>query len=473
MSLEEIHADIDRLWSKHLRETRELLRIPSVSMTGEGIEETAQRLLEIVSAMGAKAKLFRATKDSHPVVGGLIDVGADKTVIVYGMYDVMPVGDLDAWDHPPFGAKIVERKPYGKVLINRGVCNSKAAMMGSLLAIRTMKDRDELPMNVHLILEGEEELGGPGFPGYVRKNRARLSKADAAFTFDYGENANGVPVIYLGLKGDVYMDLTVKGSDRGGPTKGEIHSSDAVLVESPVWRLVHAISTMVDENQDPAIDGIWDEVATPTDEDITLVKKLVRKFDPENYMKELGVKRLKVKGSREKILRKYLFEPSVNIAGICAGYIEKGGKTILPESAMAKLDIRLVPNMTIDGTRQRVKEHLRRRGFTDVEIEHHTDYGWSKVSVNEDVSQASIETARYHGKEPEVWPLSAGSAPFDLFDQHLGVPWTSSGLGFGGKVHAPNEFAVVEGMKEFEKSVATLFHKYVEISSTRQSVRRK
>lgn len=463
MSLGEIHADIDKLWPKHLRETREILRIPSVSMTGEGIEETARRLLEIVSAMGAKAKLFRATKDSHPVIGGLMDVGADKTVIVYGMYDVMPVGDLDAWDEPPFGARIVERKPYGKVLINRGVCNSKAAMMGSLLAIRTMKDRNELPVNVHLILEGEEELGGPGFPGYVRKNRARLSKADAAFSFDYGENANGVPVIALGLKGCTYLTLSTKGSERGGPMDGEIHSSDAVLVESPVWRLVHAISTMVDENQNPAIDGIWDEVATPTDEDIALVRKLARKFDPECYMKELGVKRLKVKGSREKILRKYLFEPSVNIDGICAGYTEEGGKTVLPDSAMAKMDIRLVPNMTIDGTRRRVREHLRRRGFTDVEIKHHDDYGWSKISADEDVSQAAIETVRYHGKEPEVWPLHAGSAPFDLFDKYLGVPWAISGLGFGGNAHAPNEFAVVEGMREFEKSVATLFWKFAEI----------
>jgi acetylornithine deacetylase/succinyl-diaminopimelate desuccinylase-like protein len=473
MTLEEIHADIDKHWPTHLRETREFLRIPSVSMTGEGIEETAQKLLELVSGMGAKAKLFRAKKGSHPVVGGLLDVGAEKTAIVYGMYDVMPVGDIDEWDHPPFGAKIVDMKPYGKVLVNRGVHNSKASLVGSLLAMREMIDRDEMPMNVHLIIEGEEELGGPGFPTYIRKNRGALSKADAVFSFDYGENANGVPVICLGLKGAVYMDLRVKGSDRGGPVNGEIHSSDAVIVESPVWRLVHAISTMVDENQDPAIDGIWEDVATPTEEDIALTRKLARRFDPECYKREIGVKRLKVEGSREKLLRKYLFEPSVNIDGICAGYIEEGGKTVLPDSAMAKMDIRLVPNMTIEGTRRRVKEHLKKRGFTDVEIEHHTDYGWSKVSVNDAVSKACIETARFHGKEPEIWPISAGSAPFDLFDQYLGVPWTVSGLGFGGRCHAPNEFAVVDGMREFEKSVATLFHKYVEISSTEKSGRKR
>ncbi|HIH01421.1 TPA: M20/M25/M40 family metallo-hydrolase [Thermoplasmata archaeon] len=330
-----------------------------------------------------------------------------------------------------------------------------------------MNDMGELPTNVHFILDGEEELGGPGFPTYVRKNRGILSRADAMFSFDYGENANGVPVMCLGLKGTVYMDLAVRGSERGGPTEGEIHSSDAVIVESPVWRLVHALSSMVDEDQDPAIDGIWDDVAGPSAEDAALVKNLVKRFDPDCYAKELGVKRFKVKGSREKLLMKYLFEPSVNIDGFLAGYTEEGTKTVLPDSASAKVDIRLVPNMTIEGTRRRVKEHLKRRGFTDVEVRHHTDYGWSKVSVREDVAQACIETARYHGKEPEVWPLSAGSAPFDFFDQYLGVPWVISGLGFGSGAHAPNEFAVVDGMKDFEKSVATLFHKYVAISSKR------
>jgi acetylornithine deacetylase/succinyl-diaminopimelate desuccinylase-like protein len=458
MTLEETHAEIDRQWPRHLKETRDVLRIPSVSMTGEGIEKTADRLLGIVSEMGAKAKLHRANKGSHPVVAGLIDVGAEKTVIVYGMYDVMPVGDIDEWNHPPFGAKIVNMEPHGKVLVNRGVYNSKGALMGSLLAIRAMIDRNDLPMNVHIILDGEEELGGPSFPTYIRKNRATLSKADAMFSFDYGENANGVPVLCLGLKGTVYMDLKTEGSERGGPMKGEIHSSDAVIVESPVWRLVHALSTMVDDNQDPAIDGIWDDVAEPSEEDIALVKKLAKNFDTRCYMEELGVKRFKVAGSREKLLRKYLFEPSVNIDGICAGYTETGSKTVLPDRAMAKVDIRLVPNMTIEGTRRKVKEHLSKRGFTDVEVCHYTDYAWSKVSVKEAVVRACIDTARYHGKEPEVWPLSAGSAPFDLFDQYLGVPWAISGLGFGSGAHAPNEYAVVDGMKEFEKSVTTLFH---------------
>jgi acetylornithine deacetylase/succinyl-diaminopimelate desuccinylase-like protein len=465
MPLGLLHKDIDRHWTKHLRRTREMLRIPSVSMTGEGIEETAGALSDMLTKMGTKVRTFKAGKKSHPLVAGDLDVGADRTALLYGMYDVQPVGDIDLWDHPPFGATIVKQEPFGEVLVNRGVFNSKASLMGTLLAIETMMDREELPLNLHFLLEGEEELGGQSFPKYIHKNKAKLSKADVAFGFDYGENANGVPVIALGMKGCMYFDLSTKGSERGGPTEGEIHSSDAVIVESPVWRLVHAVSSMVDENQDPAIDGMWDDVAEPANEDLALVRKVAKVFDQDCYAREIGVKRFKIKGSKEKLLRKYLFEPSLNIDGMVAGYTGEGSKTVLPDSASAKIDIRLVPNMSVEGTFKKVEAHLRRRGFTDVDIGRYEDYPWTKVSINEPISQASIEAMRYHGKEPEVWPLTAGSAPFYLFDQFLGVPWGGSGLGHGGRAHAPNEYAVVEGMREFEKSIVTQMHMYVEIAT--------
>ena len=462
MSLKEVHKDIERQWPSHLRKTRELLRIPSVSMTGEGIEETAGALTDILEKMGTRVKQFKAGNGSHPLVAGDLDVGAERTALLYGMYDVQPIGDIDLWDHPPFGATIVKQKPFGEVLVNRGAYNSKASLTGTLLAIETMLDRDELPMNIHFLLEGEEELGGQSFPKYIHKNKAKLSKAEVAFGFDYGENSNGVPVIALGMKGCMYLDLSTKGSERGGPMNGEIHSSDAVIVESPVWRLVHALSSMVDEDQNPAIDGMWDDVRAPSKEDLALLRELAKVFDPECYAREAGVKRFKVEGSEEKLLRKYLFEPSLNIDGIEAGYYGEGSKTVLPESAKAKIDIRLVPNMSVEETYKKVTNHLKKRGFTDVEIGRYEDYPWTKVSVSETVSQACIEAMKYHGREPEVWPLTAGSAPFYLFDQFLGVPWGGAGLGHGGKAHAPNEFAVVDGMREFEKSVATIFWKYTE-----------
>jgi acetylornithine deacetylase/succinyl-diaminopimelate desuccinylase-like protein len=466
MVIEELHKEIDKRWDSHLTETRRLLRVPSVSATGEGIQKTADMIEDMLKDLGAKTGQFIGLRTSHPLVHGRLDVGADQTCLLYGMYDVQPVGNLDEWEHPPFGATIVKRSPYGEILVNRGVYNSKGALAGMLLAIKTMVDKDAMPLNLHFMIEGEEELGGQSLPRYVFKNKQTLSKADAAFSFDYCQNSEGTPVICFGLKGCLYFDLICDAVNRGGP-KEEIHSSDAVWVESPAMRLVQALSTLVDENQDPAVDGIWDEVDEPNEEDIELVKKLARRFSPEAYKRELGARRFKVKGSKEELLMKYLFEPSLNINGINAGFTDAGSKTVLPASAMAKIDIRLVPSMSVEGTRKRVLDHLRKRGFADIKMRKYEDYPWSKVSPNAEVSKACVEGIRYHGQDPEIWPLSAGSAPHYLFDQVLGVPWGSTGLGHGGKAHAPNEFAVVSGMKEFEKSVATIFWKYAEIAKTR------
>ncbi len=463
MPLEDLHREIDRRWPKHLEATRDLLRMPSVSMTGEGIEETAETLCGWLREMGATPRLFRANRRSHPLVTGYLDAGSDVTGILYGMYDVQPVGDLALWDHPPFGAEIVRKKPFGEVVVARGACNSKGSLAGMLLAIKTMVDEGEMPLNMHFLIEGEEELGGESLPKYVMKNRSTLAKADSAWGFDYMENENGVPVMPLGMKGCVYFDLEARGGPHGGPLEGDVHSSDAVVIHSPVWRLVQALSTMVDADQDPAIDGLRDDATGPTEDDMKLIRRLARTIDLDDFKRALSVKRLKAKGTKVQMLTKYLFEPSVNIDGIIAGYTEDGTKTILPGYAKAKIDIRTVPGMTIEGTRRKVMEHLRRRGFTEITMRNYIDYPWSKTPLDTVASQASIEAMRYHGKEPEVWPMMTGSAPFYLFDQVLEIPYGGGGLGHASGAHSPNEYAVVEGMRAFEKGFVTAMHRYVEM----------
>lgn len=463
MTIEALHERIDRDWTKHLKKTRDMLRIPSVSMTGEGIDRTAGEVSKMISDLGAKPKLFKASKDSFPLVTGHLDVGSDITALLYGMYDVMPVGNLDEWDHPPFGATIVKDRRLGEILVNRGVANSKGSLVGTLLAIKTMVEEGEMPMNIHFMIEGEEERGGQSLPKYVRSNKELLSKAEVAWAPDYCENANGVPVVQFGMKGCVYFELEAKGSEKGGPTEGEIHSSDAVWVQSPAWRLVQALSTLVDDEQNVAVDGLWDDVVAPGESDLKWVRRLAKRIDLKEYADEIGIKRFKFGGSKEEMIRRYLYEPSLNINGIVSGYIEEGTKTVLPPKAMAKLDVRTVPNMTVEGTRRKVMDHLRRRGFTDITMRNFEDYPWCKVSPDALPSRACIEAMRYHGKDPEVWPMTAGSAPLYLFDQFLGIPWGYAGLGHGGRVHAPNEYAVVNGMKDFEKSFITILWKYVEL----------
>ncbi len=465
MVIEQLHREIDRDWAKHLRITREILRIPSVSSTGEGIQETADALEKLLKGMGAKTKQFRATSKSHPLVYGHLDVGAKHTGAVYGMYDVQPIGDPEAWEQPPFGATIVKKKPFGEILVNRGVYNSKGALLGSTLAVQTMLDKGELPVNLHFLLEGEEESGGASLPTFVKKNKKLLSDADAGFCFDYSEDSNGQVDIALGIKGCVTFDLIAEGKDRGGPSEGPVHSSVSVILESPVIRLVKALSTLFDENQDPAVDGMNEIVRKPTAQELELTRKLSKRFDMKGYLEECGAKKFKVKGTEEEILRKYLFEPSINIAGLLSGYTEDGYSTILPDKALAKVDIRVVPDLTTEGTRELVRKHLDQRGFTDIKITRYPDYPWSKVPLEADITQAYIKGIKFHGKDPKIWPMMAGSAPMFIFDDILGIPYGGTGLGFGGRAHAPNEFAVVSTMKDFEKSVVSIFCKYDEVAS--------
>jgi len=465
MTIEQLHAEIDRRWKKHLETTRKVLRIPSVSASGEGIQESADTLESMLRELGAKTRQFRASKQSHPLVYGHLDAGAKHTVAVYGMYDVQPAGDLDEWDTPPFAAAIVKKKPYGEILVNRGVYNSKASLVGTLLAVQTMVDKGEMPLNIHFLLEGEEETGGKSLPSFVTRNKSKLSDAESGFWFDYCEDAQGEVDISLGFKGCVSFDLIAEGKARGGPSEGQVHSSVAVILESPVIRLIKALATLVDENQDPAIDGIWDIVEEPSQEDLELIDDLAKRFDRASYLRECGARKFKVEGTDEELLRKYMFEPSVNVSGLLSGYTGMGYSTVLPDKAIAKVDIRIVPNMTTEGTRKLVREHLDRRGFKDIEMTRYEDYPWSKVPFDADVTQACIRALRYHGKDPRVWPMTAGSAPMYVFDQILGIPHCGTGLGFGGRAHGPNEFAVVSKMKDFEKSVVTTFWEYAKMRS--------
>jgi acetylornithine deacetylase/succinyl-diaminopimelate desuccinylase-like protein len=463
MALQGLLKDIDKAWPNHLKRTRELLKIPSVSFTGEGVQASADAFQALIERLGVKAGQYRPSRKSHPLVHGHLDVGAKHTVLMYGMYDVQPVGDLEEWDHPPFAATIT-RKDGREVLVNRGVYNSKAALTGSVLAIEAMLNRGEMPVNVRFMFEGEEELGGQSLPKYVMKNRAVLSKADAAFGFDYCENEKGVPVVTAGMKGCLYFDLIADGANQGGPPN-EIHSSDAVWVQSPVWRLMKAVSTLVDDNQIPAVDGIWDAVKGPDAEDKALIRALTKRMDLDAYKTSLGVDRFKIRGSKEELLTSYMFDPSLNICGFEAGYNDVGTKTVLPSHAEVKIDIRLVPDMKVEETISKVLAHLRRRGYSDIKVRRYEDYPYSKVAAHEDPMRATIEGMRMLGRDPEVWPMTAGSAPFYLFSDVLKVPWGGAGLGHGGNAHAPNEFAVVSTMKDFEKSVIATLWKYAEIAN--------
>ncbi|MEM4276982.1 MAG: M20/M25/M40 family metallo-hydrolase, partial [Thermoplasmata archaeon] len=266
------------------------------------------------------------------------------------------------------------------------------------------------------------------------------------------------------------FELECSGRSWGrGPQEFAIHSANKAWVDSPVWRLIDALSTMTEENGSRVtIKGFYDDVAPPSDEDEEIIARAAEKFNPKTTKDSMKVRQFMIpEDDRVALIKQYSFTSTLNIDGIWAGWTEKGSKTILPHKATCKMDIRVVPNQRKDAMLTLVRKHLDERGYDDIEIrEVDTGYDWCRCSVKEPVVQAMIRTLTRFREEPSVWPTSGGSVPFYAFNRILKLPFTMGGLGHSDLAHSPNEFIVVEGnrriagMAEVEKSMVYFMNEF-------------
>lgn len=458
IDLDAVFSHIDSAWDEHLKRTQAFIQQPSISATGEGIQEMAALVAAHIEELGGSAQVIPTA--GHPVVYGHVDVGAPKTLLIYGMYDVQPVLG-EEWRVPPFSGEVVDLEGFGPCVVSRGIMNSKGPLVGTFNAMRALQEvTGSLPVNLKFVIEGEEEMGSRHLPDFVAEHKDLLA-ADAAFFPFYSQDLTGKVVMWLGTKGLVFLELICRGGDWGGPTTRSVHGMNAVWFHSPTWSLVHALSTMLSQSQKHIlIDGLYDQVAPPSAEDLVLLDRLAETFDETIQMKDYEVKRFKYDFGGVALLRRFLYEPSLNIDGLVSGHHEEGMKTVLPDEARAKIDIRLVPTMRPEHVVERVRAHLDRHGFEHIEVRQHSGYPASKSSVSDPVNSAMVEAYQEMGCEPEIWPLIAGAAPFYLFTQELGIPLAVGGMGHGGRQHSPNEYAIEAGMREYEKSAAAFVVKY-------------
>jgi acetylornithine deacetylase/succinyl-diaminopimelate desuccinylase-like protein len=452
INLEAVNQAIDDSFDEHLQRTQAFIRQPSISADGTGMREMAEMVANEIRELGGTEDIVPTT--GHPVVYGHVDAGAKTTLLLYGMYDVQPVTGED-WRVPPFSGEIVELEGFGPSMVSRGIMNSKGPMIGFFNAMRTLKSvLGTLPVNLKFVVEGEEELGSRNLPSFVAENKDRLAADAAIFPF-YSQDLTGKVIMYLGVKGLVFLELTCRGGSWGAPTTRDVHGMNAVWFHSPAWSLVHALSTMLTHDQKRILfDELYDDVQPPSAEDLALLDKLGDTFDETTQMKDYEVERFKYNLGGVDLLRQFLYEPSLNINGIKSGHTDEGTKTVLPHQASAKIDVRLVPRMKPEKVVEQVRRHLDRHGFGYIDVKQHSGYPASKGSISDAANEPMMQAYRSLGFEPEVWPLVAGAAPFYLFTQELGMPLCIGGLGHGGRQHSPNEYATVEGMRLFEKSAA-------------------
>ena len=449
--LERVYSRIDKDISMHVRKTRKLLMQPSSSQEGIGIRECSELVAKMYEGAGAeKVRIIKT--DGNPIVYGECKGESDKTLLIYFMYDTMPYNE-PGWATPPMAAKIVDMNlASGKVksIVNRGADNTKGPLAAFLNAVEaSTKMLGRTPCNLILIAEGEEELGSPNLPVYLTREKKALSRADACYFPYFAQDADGLANELLGVKGVVYFELECSGKNWGrGPQEFAIHSANKAWVDSPVWRLVHALKTMTsDDGNKVLIDGFYDGIAPPSKEDREVISRSKEMFRPALARSAMCVKRFMLPDvDRAGLIKAYSYSSTLNIDGIWAGWIEKGSKTVLPHKATCKMDIRTVPNQRTDSMMSLVRKHLDRHGFRDITMkEIDSGYDWCRVSVKEPVVQAVLRSIRAFGHEPMIWPTSGGSVPFFFFNKILGLPFTMGGLGHSDLAHSPNEYMVVEG----------------------------
>ncbi len=446
--LRKIKKLVEQRKEAHIARVQEDLRQPSVSSWNMGIEEMAGRMVESFKELGCKeAELVKT--DGFPGVFAHYDSGASKTIVVYMMYDTQPF-EKERWSSNPLGAERVPMGEFEEVILARGAVNSKGPNRFFLNACQAIIEVDgKLPVNVLFTCDGEEEQGSPHFSQVLDPYRERLRRANCLLDAGPSQGRDGSVNMSLGTKGILEFELEAHGARWGrGPQKMPIHSSRKAVLDSPVWRLVDALRSMYDPAEDRIlIDGFYDDIRPPNEEELMLMETLIEKFPDRLFSSEKeNMKVFLHDWGPEEAARRLVFDTTMNIDGLWGGYTGPGSATILPEKAAAKIDCRLVPNQDIARQRELVLDHLDRKGFSDLELRLiGGGMEWSQTSVKEPVVEAVLSVYRAAGIEPMVWPRSAGSSPQYEYTRKLGLPACGGGLGHGGRAHADDEYIVIEG----------------------------
>lgn len=446
--LEPIYRIIDRDREPHLQRIREYLAQPSISAQNVGVRDCAEMTAGYLREIGCQEAGLIDT-DGHPVVWGLYDAGAPRTLVVYGMYDTQPINDPERWMADPREVNVVDMPGVGKAVMARGAVNTKGPLRAYLNALQAIVEANgRLPVNMIFTIEGEEELGSPHLGQALAAERDRLAAADGLYFPFPLQNRDGSISMYLGNKGIVSMQLRCGGDTWGrGPHTRNIHGSNAAIVESPTWRLIEALSTMsAGAGAHVTIDGYLDKVVSaPSPDDRELIDVLVERFDAVAMARNMEVGAFVDDLAGRALIERYLYTTTWNIDGMWSGYTGEGMATILPWEAQAKIDSRIVPDQESRDIVPLARAHLDARGYQDVEIHPISAYEWSKTSFRDPVVQALYAVFLDRGIRPEVWPHLAGSAPFYLYTRELGLPMVLGGLGHGANQHTVDEYYVVEG----------------------------
>jgi len=440
-------AQIPKMHAANIKRLQDWIALPSIAAENRNFPQGPEYMAQLARDAGfTNVKLVPTS--GKPGVFGKIDAGAKTTMAIYFMYDVKQFVP-EEWSSPPLEGRLVQKEGLGTVCMGRGAVNQKGPENSFLSALMAFKAAGKkLPVNLVLVCEGEEEIASPHFGEVIQHPDVLpdLKRCVGVFMPEAGQDRDGGVQVSLGAKGVVELELVSSGEKWGRGPKKDVHSSLEAEVDSPSWHLVQALNTLIEKDgHTPAVEGFFEKVQPLTEVQKQMIRERAAKTSEASVKQSLGVERWVRDVKWVDALEMLESQPTINIEGLVGGYTGPGGKTVLPHRAVAKIDMRLVPDMTAADTLAKLKAHLAKHGFADIEVNMSGGYDPTQTDMNSRLIQTQLATYRKLGVDPVLWPRGAGSWPGYVFTSPpLSLPAGHFGMGHGTGAHAPDEYYLIE-----------------------------
>lgn len=451
--LKQINKTIIDNKEKYIHELVKFCAQPSISIGGRGMDEMFNLVKDKLELLGANVQSVRF-KNGYPIILAEIKAKTNSkkkpTVLIYNHYDVQPEDPLDKWDTPPFEPTIKGGKVYA-----RGVSDNKANLLFRLQVIESILNTyNDLPVNLKWIIEGEEEVGSPSLEQLSVEYGHFWKDANVCIWETGGVTDTGAAELSLGLKGITYIELECTYN------KSDLHSGNAAVVGSPVWRLIKALGTLRDVDGNVTVDGLYQHAIKPSKYELDLIKNT--NFDSNTFLKDLGAQK-SIVDVKDKIAFQHqmYYKCTANICGIWGGYtVENGIKTIIPNKATAKMDFRLVKGITVKDALTKIRKHLDKNGYQDIVLRELISEEAAKTDAGNIYVKKCIKVLKQvYKKDPLVVPTSLGSGPMFYVSDVFNIPTVHIGAeNPKSKPHAPNEnIRISDYFKAMEAFTTYLF----------------
>lgn len=442
--MREVHSYVDSRREPWLQELLDLIAQPTISTTGEGMAEGVTLLTQLMESSGLEVQRFDSPGEPF-LYAERKSPSAQRTVLVYGHYDVQPPDPVELWTSPPFEPAVRGGKIYA-----RGSGDNKGQLYAQVKGVEAVLEcLGELPVNVKFLFEGEEEVGSPNIGAFIRDHLDLLT-CDLVYCSDGHHSYGDRPEVVFGVRGIFYVELTAR-----GPSV-DVHSGNyGGLVNSPNERLARLVPLLKDETNHVLIPGFYDKVVGPTAQDLRAFDDLP--LTAAEVMHDLGTESIAGDPDTHFLVKRVL-QPTLNVNGFGGGYTGAGMKTIIPSSATMKIDMRLVEDQTPEEIQELLKAYLAQIGMDDLEIQVYGRMPPWRTPIDHPASRPVLRAVEAgFGAPPFLVPGVGGSLPMAWFKQ---IPDASIFLvpyaQHDERNHSPDESFAVENYFAGIRTMANL-----------------